>query len=264
MRFLGLALIFAALTPVAFANDQPWPSDIRITGYLTDFGSELRVNDVDDLRGSDVDLEDELDLDNTLEELRVDLRWRFKPRHLLDFAYYDISRKGERMIDRSITIGDETYVLGTDLDSELEFKVYKLGYAYSFVQSDSHDATVSIGVHLMDIGFSVRGDVLGVPVNRHTSNLSIPLPVLGAQYSRRLGEHFTINFDAELFSLEYNRVRGSLADLNISLDWDFTERFGATIGYNLVDMNIKSDDSDLRGKLQYKYDAITLGVRFLF
>jgi hypothetical protein len=259
---ITLLLSFAASTSAADEGD--WPSELRVTVYLTDFGSEVRVNDADDLRGSDVELEDEFDLDETLEELRVDLRWRFKPKHLIDVAYYDISRTGQRVITRNLSIGDQEFSLGTDLDSELDFKVYKIAYAYSFSQSEVHDATLSVGLHAMDMGLSVRGMLLNQSVDRHSSDLSVPLPVVGTQYSRRLSERFTVNLDAEVFALEYDDVKGSLVDLNASLDWDITNRFGATLGYNFVDLTIKSDNSDFLGKLVYEYDAITVGVRFVF
>ena len=77
MRMVSLCVAFTvALAAMPSAADD-WPTaEIRLSGYITDFGSDIQVNNSDDLAGSDVDLEDELDLDNSLEELRVDLRWR--------------------------------------------------------------------------------------------------------------------------------------------------------------------------------------------
>jgi hypothetical protein len=264
MKRVGLLLVATLVSPLVTADDRSWPSEIRVTSYLTDFGTDITVDDTSGRTGTDLDLEDEFDLEETLEELRFDLRWRVKPKHLLDFAYYDISRSGHRTITRSISVGDQDFVVGTDLVTDLEFKVYKLGYAYSFSQSVRHDATLSIGLHMLDLGLSVDGELLNVPVDSHVSDLSVPLPVVGGQYSRKLGERFTFNIKADIFAIEYDNIKGSLVDLNTSIDWDFTSRFGATLGYNFVDMEIDSDNSDFRGDLNYRYDAITIGVRLLF
>lgn len=244
---------------------EEWPSfEFRVGGYITDFDSELRINNSFDVRGSDTDLEDELDIDDGLEKVRLDLRWRFLPHHSIDFAYYDISRDGQRVIDRQLDIGDETYVIGTNLKSELDFEVYKLSYAYSFSQSENADAALSIGLHAIDVGFSAKGTVLGVPVDRHSSDVTLPLPVVGVQYARRLGGPFMLSLDVDLFAIEYGDYKGSLWDASLTLDVDFTDHVGGFIGYNFVEMNVESEDTSLLGEFDYQYGAITAGIRLTF
>ena len=247
-----------------FAADD-WPKfEVRVGGYITDFNSELRINSSDDIRGSDTDLEDELDMDDGLEEVRLDFRWRFLPRHSVDFSYYDVSRSGRRVIDRELNIGDETYVVGTNLSSNMDFEVYKLAYAYSFNQTQDTDVSMSLGLHAIDFGFQTKGRLLGLPVDRQTSDVLLPLPVIGLQYSRRLGGPFTVNVDVDLFAIEYGDYKGSLWDANLTLDVDFTDRLGGFIGYNFVDMGVESEDDDLLGELDYQYGAVTAGIRFRF
>lgn len=262
MKHGVLALV---LLPVWAAADDAWPSfEVRVGGYITDFESDLRINNSDDIRGTDTDLEDELDLDDGLEELRLDLRWRFAPRHSIDFSYYDISREGRRVIDREISIGDETYAFGTNLNTSLDFQVYKLAYAYSFNQSDNSDTSFSLGLHAIDLGLEVKGALLNLPVDRHTSDVLLPLPVVGFQYTRKLGGPFALSVDADLFAIEYEDYKGSLWDAGITLDIDLTDNIGAYLGYNFVDMSIESEDEDLLGKVEYQYGAVVAGVRVQF
>jgi hypothetical protein len=249
----------------AFAADDLRPRfEVRLGGLVTDFSSDLRINDSDGLRGSGIDLERDLDIEDALEAFRMDLRWRFRQKHAIDFAYYDISRSGRRVIDRTLEIGDQTFPIGTNLSSTMNFEVFKLAYAYSFSQSEKSEASVSLGVHAIDVGFRAKGRLLGIPVDRQTSEVVLPLPVLGFQYSRYLGGPFTLNADVDLFAIEYGDYKGSLWDANLTLDMAFTDQIGGFLGYNFVDMGVESDDEDLLGKLDYQYGALTLGVRLTF
>lgn len=262
---IGLLLCLAALAQTGVAEEDLWPKlELRASAYLTNFGSEIRVDASDDSPGSDIDLEHGLDLDDGLEELRVDVRWRFHPRHMIDFSYYDISRDGERIIDRELDIGDEVFVIASRLDTRLDFKVYKASYAYSFVQSGQSDASVSFGLHTIDLGLEVAGFVQNAPAIRHSSDATVPLPVIGFQYSRRLGGPFTLVFDAELFALEFDDFDGALFDSNLTLDIELTKKFGGFLSLNWVDMNLELDNEDLAGEIEYQYGAVAVGVRLVF
>lgn len=247
------------------AAAQEWPTfDLRAGGYVATFDSSLRLNNFANLRGTETDIEDVLDVDDDLSKFRLDAKWRFQPRHSLEFSYYDISRDGRRVIDRELTIGDETYAVGTNVKSKFDFSVYKFSYAYSFYQTEKTDMSVSLGLHAIDFGLEVKGELLNVPVSRESRDLVLPLPVLGVNYTRRLGGPFSIGVDVDLFAIEYGDYKGSLWDANLTLDVDISERFGAYLGYNYVDMGIDSDDKDLLGKLDYEYGALTLGLRMKF
>ncbi len=260
-----VCLLFLFPAASTFGAEDAWPGfELRLGGLVTDFDSELRINNSDGDRGTGADLESELDLDDALEAFRLDLSWRFAPKHSVDFAYYDISRSGRRIIDRELNIGDQTFLIGTNLSTNMKFEVFKLAYAYSFYQTEKTDTSVSLGVHAIDFGFRAKGRLLGLPVDRQTSDIVLPLPVVGLQYSRRLGGPFTVNADVDLFAIEYGDYKGSLWDVNLTLDVEFTERFGGFLGYNFVDMGVESDDADLLGKLDYQYGALTAGVLLTF
>ena len=260
------AFVFVALMPLSVpAAAEEWPTfDFRLGGYIATFNSDLQLDNLNGSSGTDTDIEDELDVDDGISKFRLDAQWRFLPRHSVGFSYYDISRDGRRVIDRELTIGDETYLLGTNVKSEFDFSVYKLDYAYSFYQTEITDLSVSLGIHAIDFGLEVKGQVLNVPVARESRDVVLPLPVLGVNYTRHLGGRFSVGVDVDLFAIEYGDYKGNLLDANVTLDLDISERFGAYLGYNYVDMGIESDDKDLLGEIDYQYGALMLGVRMKF
>ncbi len=265
MKF-KITFVFLALMPLSVAAAaEEWPTfDFRAGGYIATFNSDIRINDSGGIRGTDTDIEDVLDVDDGLSKFRLDAKWRFQPRHSLEFSYYDVSRDGRRNIDRELTIGDETYLIGTNIKSKFDFSVYKFSYAYSFYQTEETDLSVSLGLHAIDFGLEVKGEILNLPVNRESRDVVLPLPVLGVNYSRQLSGPFSIGVEVDLFAIEYGDYKGNLWDANLTLDVDISERFGAYLGYNYVDMGIESEDEDLLGELDYEYGAFMLGVRMRF
>jgi hypothetical protein len=261
---IGWLLMSMLPLNAAFAADD-WPRfEIRAAGYITDINADMNIDSSTGGSGSNIDLEDELGIEDGLEELRLDFRWRFAPRHAVDFAYYDISRDGQHVIERQLDIGDETYDIGTDLNSSIDFKVYKASYAYSFSHTEKSDAALSIGLHIIDLGVAFKGDLIGIPVNRYSADVALPLPVVGGQYARHLGGRFWINLDVDLFAIEYEDYKGSLWDANLTLDIDITDSIGGFIGYNYVDMSVESEDPSLLGEFDYRYGAVTAGFRLTF
>ena len=264
MKARSILSVLVLLSYQAVYADERPTIEMRIGGYLTEFNSELQINDSADAPGTDNDLEDELDMDDGLEEVRLDLRWRFAPKHAVDFAYYDISRTGRRVIDRQLEIGDETYVIGTNLSSSLDFEVYKVSYAYAFAQSQASETALSFGLHMIDMSFQTKGRLLGLPVDRQSSEVLAPLPVVGFQYARQLSDRFMFSVDVDLFALEYDDYKGSLWDASAILDFALTDNVGAFIGYNFVELSIESDDEDFLGEVDYQYGAVTAGIKLTF
>ena len=249
----------------AEAEEKSWPTlELGVGGYISSFGSDLRLDSELGERGSDIDLEDRLDLEEDLTELRVDLRYRFRPRHRFDLAYYDISRKGESVTNEVLQIGDREFDLGVSLQTDLNFKVYKFAYAWSFVHDEVTDVSVSVGLHAMDVEFSTTGQVLGtLEVETESADQIFPLPVLGLHASRRLGERVTLNLDGQYFGIKINDVKGSLADLSASVDWQAANNLAVFVGYNWVDFDVDSEDDDLPGSVEYQYSALVAGIKLL-
>lgn len=248
---------------LAVGEEKPWPTlELGVSGYLASNGSDLRLDSELGDRGSDLDLEDRLDLEDDLTEVRVDLRLRFLPRHRLDFAYYDLSRDGDSVTNEVLRIGEREFDVAVSLQTQLDFKVYKLAYAFSFIHNDTTDIAVSLGAHAMDVEFSATGRLLGsLEVQTESADEVFPLPVVGLHLAQRLGDRFTLSLNGEYFALEIDDVDGSLVDLGASLEWKLAKNIGLSIGYNWVDFDVDSKNDAFPGRVQYDYSAVVVGAK---
>jgi hypothetical protein len=252
----------------AAADELPerWKrAELAVGAYLATFGSDLRV-DSDDLgAGTDIDLEDTLDLDDELASFWVNGYWRFFDRHRLEFTYYDLSRDGRRSLDEDVQFGDQTFEVGASVDSEIEFRVGKLAYAYSIVQTEQWDAALALGLTAIQLKATLSGEIEAGDASAgrevDTAETVAPLPVLGGRVWYAFADNWTARLEGDLFALEFGDYEGSLVDAEISLDYDLTDWFGVSLGYNYVDINVDKTGGSFDASIGYDYSAITLAGR---
>ena len=58
--------------------------------------------------GTEIDLEDDLDLNEDVSSYRIDAEWRFFDRHRLNFSFFDLSRDATSTLTKAITIPEPT------------------------------------------------------------------------------------------------------------------------------------------------------------
>lgn len=247
-------------------DNLPWKrGGIYIGALLTNFGSDARVDSSDGERGTDLNLEDDLSLNNNLTDFRIDAFWRFSPRHRAELTYYDVSREGNATIDRDIRFGDRTFGLNGELNSEIGFKVIKLSYAYSFIQNSRWDVAGSIGMHGIDLKASLGGQAQGgIGFSASRADVFAPLPVIGGRVSYALTPKLKLRNELDLFALDLGNMKGHLIDARVNFDYDLTSNVGLSLGYNFVETGIEFEDGLLLGDFDYKYSGLTFAARYYF
>lgn len=263
-----LTTVMTAPVTVAMADEMPgrWKrAELSVGAYLVTFGSDVRA-DSDDLgRGTKIDLEDQLDLDDEIVAYRVDGYWRFFNRHRLELGYYDVSRDGERTLDEQIQFGDEVFDAGVTVESDFDFRVGKVAYAYSLIQNDQWDAALSLGVTAIQFKAAIEGEVFvgnqSLNAGTETKETLAPIPVLGGRVWYAFADNWTARLKGDIFKLDIGKYEGSLYDAELALDYDLTDAFGVTLGYNYVNIDVDKTGGDFDLSLGYDYSAITLAGR---
>jgi len=144
-----------------------------------------------------IDVEDFLDLDEDTNSARVGFAWRFKDRHELSIDIYQVHRDGTNKakadFDYTTNSGDFVEVeAGARFTTEINFDIYDISYAYSFIVHDRHHLAASAGLYWMDMEVALDGEASGkIKVNgeelepgdvnvSNRSDISAPMPLLGA------------------------------------------------------------------------------------
>jgi len=219
--------------------------NIRIGGFIAGVDSTVRIG-LDNLSaGLDIDLEDALNLEKSVSAFRIDGRYRFGKglRHQVRLEYSAYHREAIRTIAREIEFGDETYPIGTTVDSLFNLDIIKGSYSYSFLKDDRFDVGGSIGLFVLPIEAGINAAGVGAEKEDFTA----PLPVIGIRAAFALTEKLYLNQNIEVFYLSLDSFSGSLTNLTIALEYDAWKNVGLGIAYDVFNIGIKAEGDDYPG-----------------
>jgi hypothetical protein len=249
----GVCLVFAVTAADAAPKFGEDTLRLRAGGFLSDFDTEIGLQGP---QGGDasVDLEDGLGLDANYDAFRGDLVWRFAPNHRLLIGYYDFSRtangsaQGEFDFEtddgRLITIAG-----GAAVETNFDWTLLPVRYAYSFVKSDQVEVAASIGAHWFDLELGLAADASivtnGGPAalgfTRVSEAVSGPLPVFGLHADYSLTSNWVLGGSVEYFTLDYDEYSGELIDLRAQAEYWFTDYVGLGLGYTWYNIDLGID-----------------------
>jgi hypothetical protein len=212
-------------------------------------------------------VEDALNLDSSLTVFRGDafVRLGSSKRHRLDFSYYDLRRSATRTLEKDLEIGDNTYPIGTTVDSSLDFQIIKGGYSYSLLQDNRVDIALGAGLFVIPINFEISA-----AGRRSTAeSITAPLPFVHLRADVALTPKFFLRQTYEIFYLKVNTFEGSLFNGLIALEYNPWKYIGFGFGYNIFRVAFKAEGSDypyvdFTGKIQLNYGGLLLYARTWF
>jgi hypothetical protein len=246
--------------PVAFSDT--WM--IRLGTYIVD-GSDTQFSVSSDVAGLGTVIDYSRDLGGETRDTvpRIDVYYRFNPRHRIDFTTFFIDRKGVRTlsIDPPVVIGGEDYSGGV-LSSEIKYTLYKLGYAYSFYHSSKVELSITAGLNITnyDLNFS---DDTGAKAS--TAGVTVPLPMFGLRMGYAISPKWSVNYIAESFFIDFeDKVRGALINYELNTEYRLFKNVAIGAGIARIGSALKVNDADWKGSVSDTYRGYTLFGTFYF
>jgi len=255
-----LTIIACALAAPANAEDKPYPDRwmLRLGGYsVSDANTLVRLDANNAPVGAYIDFAQTLGGQTSASVGRFDGLFRFNDKHALGFSWYALRFIGNRTLSSDVDWGGNTYPVGTPVDSELKFNIYKVNYQYSLINTSEVELGALAGLHVMD--FSMGIDAPGIGQARSES-VTAPLPVLGLfaryNFTPRLSSYFNYQF----FFINYqDTVKGGLQDFLLGLEYRVSRHFAVGAAFNRFAMYLESKgdqttlyaDSRWRGTMLY-------------
>jgi hypothetical protein len=149
-RCLPGALLLLSITgwSAAAGAREPWSDErlvLRAGAVFMDIDSSFRVDSRSLGKGTTVDGEDDLGLDDDDRVFRAELDWRFAQRHRLSLGYYDLSRDAGTVTGEPIQIGNVTFPPGIEVRTDFDLRLADLSYSYSLIQNERLELAPLIG-----------------------------------------------------------------------------------------------------------------------
>ena len=227
---------------------------------IADARTIMRVDSSSLGEGTEIELEDDFNVDKNVFLGRVDASWRMGRRHELDFSLFQLSREGTRVIDRDIQIGDVVFPVNTSVTSEFKTLVVKLAYRYAFLHRERWHLGASLGVHAMDWSTEWKAGNLAL---HEDFDVLAPLPVIGLFGSVGLTPRLYLNASSEFFGLEYEEYDGFLNNTRLNLEHRTFDHVGFGIGldYFLINAGVESESGNLTAEAETGYFGLLGFVR---
>jgi hypothetical protein len=260
LLWCGAALAVPAIS-TAQSDRGKERAGIALGFFVTDRATSTRL-DSDDGAGTDIDLEDDLGLDSSTSVARFGGYYWFNQRHRVDLGYFDLSRDAERVIDKTIDFGDETFPINTVVYSESELSIVKVDYTYAVIDRDRGYLGLTGGLYVASSTMSLEQATLG---RAESEGLTAPLPVFGLRGDYQIGDRWTLRGVAQWFQLSTDDVDGRFRDFYVGADYSFGERMAVGAAYNEVSMNLAAtEDRGFTGSIDWGYDGILVYFKYDF
>ncbi|MCZ6666923.1 MAG: hypothetical protein O7B81_16610 [Gammaproteobacteria bacterium] len=264
---ISLALALPCVFAPAFAQERYDDHELRDRFKIKLGGFNPRNSDSTiriDSRflglGTVIDLEDNLQVDDSARVARLDGFYRFNRAHRLEWSYYSLKREGSAFVGQDLQIGEITFPLGFQIDSTWKLSVAKVSYAWSFINTDPYEFYIGAGLNVRDISlkFNGTGVVSGTRRDFDESG-TLPQPTLTAGMRYNVLDNLALLFRTEAFALEFGDSKGRIQDTYFLLEYDITRNFGIGGGINLYNLDIEIDKGgDFTGEVESSYLGLLL------
>jgi hypothetical protein len=263
---VAFLFLSCAGTPLAWADvgdpDSPWKRlTLKAGWYYPIQDTNIRLDGTGPFGlGTEIDLEDDLDLKEDVTSYRIDAEWRFFDRHRLNFSFFDLSRDATSTLNKQITIpGGPTFGIGATVESLWDWKVYAASYTWSFLQTNKYEVGLNIGFHITDIALGIR------TLNGLISELeavTAPLPVFGLTGAYAFTPKLILRSNVGAFYLAIDDFEGSLVNFDLDLEYNMWKYMGFGIGYNFFRMDLDVEADNFRGTAKYQYNGFKVFLKF--
>jgi len=259
-------LVFMTITSAIFplnaiAIDEGDKLLIEIGSLSTNADTKLSVNGTGGNVGATIDLEEDIGYESGIQINRINLRYRFTDKHSLKYAFFQLDRTSNRVIDRNLTIGDTEFQLNANITSDFDYSLHSISYGYSLRSDDDSRLDLLAGLYYITTKFSIAESNLG---KFESVSVSAPLPMVGLNFEKKLAGQWNLSTSATIFKLDFEEYNGTLYDLRIRVDYQFTDRFGLGLAYNWhkLDAGVKHENAIADFNLTANGAEITAVMRF--
>ena len=197
--------------------------------------------------GTFVSYTDDLGGDDSVSIPRLDMYYRFNPRHRIEFSYYRSERDGERTLEIDAEFEGNEYSIGDTVRSEFDFELIRIGYGYSFYHSDTVELRFSTGLNFSSYDLKLSNSDGS---NRTASDVTAPLPMFGLAVGYAINEDWSIHYLSETFFIEIDDdLKGSLFNYELNVQYRFLDHFVVGGGLTRVGTDLEASSDDWKGRI---------------
>jgi hypothetical protein len=194
-------------------------------------------------------------------------QWRPGSRHRIGAMYFSTKKDRSVSFDQPITVGDDTLIPPTTLNSTSKNKFIFGTYQYSFVKKPTLEIAGLLGAYVNKFSAEISGTATvsnssGVTtVNKtvdYKPSVTVPMPLIGASVDWYISPAFSVNGSLSGMRAKIGDVDGSVYVATVGSEYMFTRNFGAGLTFMHTRANVDVTKKTFNGRIEWKNDNLLL------
>jgi len=225
---------------------------VEVGGYLWSPTPEIAITSESlGIIGSRIDFVEDFGIENsTMKQLKVVLRPGRK--HKLRFEYTPITYSQEAILSRAIVFNGQRFDISLPVEADLKWNAMRFGYEWDFVYRDRGFVGLLLEAKYTDVEASLENALIG----REFVSAKAPIPAIGVIGRGYVVPNVSITGEFSFFKLPESideDYRGSYYDFDLYGTVNFTDNFGAQLGYRRLTVfyHVDQDEGDFKMKGLY-------------
>ena len=265
-RILICVLSIAAAIPLCAQE----PSNIHPSlteKFVVDLGiffpdRSIKINVDGSISGvnPNIRFEDEFGLNPSDEVFAIDFVGRFGKKWSLLTQYFQSSGARGAVLDEDIEWEDVVFGQGSSAVAGQDFSLVRVFFGRQFNTSERHDFGVGAGLHWLEIGAFIEGNIIvaGGPneFRRESVNVEAPLPNIGVWYRYSLSPKWAFRSRYDYLNADVGDFSGTMTNAALGLNYQMFKNFGVGLNYNFFELDLGVTKPDWRGEVKSRYEGL--------
>lgn len=211
--------------------------------------------------GTPLTAEDDLGMDDELNQGRMELMFRMRPRHRMRVDFFKVDRFGDVILDREIIFGDEVFNVPDRVQSTLDWRMLGFTYTFSPLRFQRFELGTGVGIWLLEA--EARGEVPARFIREEvTQGGAAPSLALDAAWA--ISRRWALSLRAQYFRISRDDFAAKVADYHGDVQYRWHRNFAVGLGYTAIQIDMESSDEDDSGLFSLKANGPELFFRVSF
>jgi len=271
MKFLYL-IFFLSFVPFTWAQEEAKHPllDDEFYGEIGIFipQKDLKLNASGNSEDSDIDFSQTFNLNDNQITPFLNLEWRWNKKWRLTAEGFAVNNAAKVELDEDIIFDGVTFQKGTNVRGGVSIGVIRIFVGRIISSGPKHSLGAGLGVHAMNIGAFIEGEVLTSEGDREFDKKSvnglIPLPNVGGWYHWAPTPKWAFVARVDWFGITIDKYSGALWDIAPGVKYQIIKNFGVGLDYRFFFLNARITDGTLDGKFNMDFSGplLTLHANF--
>ena len=214
--------------------------------------------------GANIDFENTLGMKESKDVPMAMARWRTSNRWRIEAEYFQLNRSGDKIVDRTINWGDQTFPVNSEVSSKFNFSDLRLSAGYSFFRTKDKEVGVGLGLHVAGYDAALSGNFNGAPIGSQSEKVTAPLPVLSFYGQFALTDRWAVGGRMDRFALKYGKYSGNLTGIGLDVMYQPFKNVGFGIGSRALALKVSAEDAGRTAEFKQTFQGPTLYVNASF